>query len=189
MSIVKDIKALRVKSTDVASVEEAASIIKQLEKELKKVGSKGVGLAGIQIGIPKRVGVINYKGKTVHLINPQVVSKEGEFVFGQEGCLSFPRQYINTKRYTDVVIDNNVIDGDKFRKERFSVYYSPEKDQWSDDLLAIAVQHELDHFDGKVFMDIEAEKALPIKRAEKVGRNDSCPCGSGKKYKKCCLGT
>jgi len=188
MSVVKDIKTLRIRSTDVASIEEATSIIEQLEKELTKVKKYGVGLAAIQIGIPKRVGVINYKGKTLHLINPKLISKSGEFVFGQEGCLSFPRQYVNTKRYTDFSIENYVIDGDEFRKEGLAFYYGTD-DQWSDDLLAIAVQHELDHFDGKVFTDVEAEKANPVKRDEtKVGRNDPCPCGSGKKFKKCCLG-
>lgn len=188
MGIVKDIKALRTKSTDVASVEEATSIIKQLELEFLKVKKFGVGLAAIQIGIPKRVGVIHYKNETVYLINPEFVSKDGEFVFGQEGCLSFPNRYVNTKRYTDFVIDNYVIDNDRLIKQRQAYYFGD--DQWSNGLITIAVQHELDHFDGKVFMDVEAElEKLPAIKAEvKVGRNDPCPCGSGKKFKKCCLG-
>ena len=191
MSIVKDIKTLRTVSTDVASVEEAKSIITQLEKEFVKVKKHGVGLAAIQIGIPKRVGVIHYKGKTLYLINPTVVSKSGEFVFGQEGCLSFPNQYVNTKRYTDFSIRNYAIDGDELREQGLAFYYSIDNDQWNDGLLAIAVQHELDHFDGKVFTDVEAAPNAQTKvRSEaKIGRNDPCPCGSGKKYKKCCLGT
>jgi len=189
MSIVKNINALRTKSMDVASVEEAMSIIKQIDKEFVKVKKFGVGLAAIQVGIPKRVGVINYKNKTIYLINPEVVDKKREFVFGQEGCLSFPNQYINTKRYTDFTIDNHVMDGDKLRKERQYFYYDI-NDEHSDGLLAIAVQHEMDHFDGKVFTDIEAEKTeSTIRREVKTGRNDPCPCGSGKKFKKCCLGT
>jgi len=53
-------------------------------------------------------------------------------------------------------------------------------------LEAICVQHEIDHLNGITIHDRE-NKSKPIISEKKIGRNDPCPCGSGKKYKKCCL--
>ena len=56
----------------------------------------------------------------------------------------------------------------------------------NDGLFAIAIQHEMEHFRGEMILDHDI-KIEPIKREDKkVGRNAPCPCGSGKKYKKCC---
>ena len=61
------------------------------------------------------------------------------------------------------------------------------KQEQEDRLLeAICVQHEIDHLNGISCIDKEV-KLEPIVMDKKVGRNDPCPCGSGKKYKKCCL--
>lgn len=185
--IVKDIVALRQKSEDIISVEEAKNLIDRLLMALDKTDN-GVGLAAIQIGVPKRLGVIKYLDKSIVLINPTLIEAESEFVFINEGCLSFPGEYHDTKRYHQYIIETDVIDGDKLRRETQSFYYSNDNnEQGNDGLIAIAVQHEMDHFNGKLFTDYNI-KNEPISRGvNKVGRNDPCPCGSGKKYKKCCL--
>ncbi|GAH08836.1 unnamed protein product, partial [marine sediment metagenome] len=72
----------------------------------------GVGLAAIQIDIPKKVGVIKYNNKTLYLINPEFVEKEEEFVYFNEGCLSFPGIYFSTKRYRHYTIKNKRIEDD-----------------------------------------------------------------------------
>jgi len=190
--IVKDEEKLKVKSTNVESVEEAKEIIKKLEKELSK-HDNGVGLSAIQIGIPKRIAVIkdqNYE-PFIHIINPEILEEEGSFMHHGEGCLSFPGKYASVPRYKHFIINSQVVDEDKFRTEKQYFYYElePKQSEWHSGIQAIAVQHEIDHFDGKLILDYMRK---PIKKAEKVGRNEPCPCGAtndqGKpiKYKKCC---
>jgi peptide deformylase len=182
--IVQKITSLRIKSEDVSSVEEAKDLISQLEAELSK-SSNGVGLAAIQIGYPKRVGVIKNDNGYLHLINPVLVEGTDEIVFPREGCLSFPNVFHDTKRFGQITIRHQRIDGDKFVEETFVSHYEPVK---THNLLeCIAIQHELDHFEGKLIIDFNIKGETIQRESVKVGRNDPCPCGSGKKYKKCCL--
>ena len=102
------------------------------------------------------------------LLNPEILEKKNLCKYEKEGCLSFPDVFINTWRY------NNIKIKDDFNGEQdFS------------GIMAVIIQHEIDHMDGKLFFDVKTET---FKRTEaKIGRNDPCPCKSGKKYKKCCL--
>jgi peptide deformylase len=185
--IIQDIAFLRQISTNVDSVEEAKGIIKELENTLSPL-DHGIGLAAIQIGHAKRIGVIKKSDDTYfHLINPEVLEKEDEFIYFKEGCLSFPGDYRNTKRYKQIVFNNKRIENNEFVDEKLMVYYSNDKDEMGNDgLLAIALQHELEHFEGKLIID-HNNKSEPITRnVTKIGRNDPCYCKSGLKYKKCC---
>jgi len=185
LKIVQDIAALRVKSEPVTTVGEANFLIKELENTLKPLGN-GIGLAAIQIGQNKRLGVIKKGNEFIHLINPELLEAEDEMIFVREGCLSFPDIFRDTKRYRQITIKNQRIEGDHFEDEKLVFYYSKEDEPGNDGLVCIAAQHELDHFDGKLIIDYDI-KAIPAKREnEKIGRNNPCPCGSGKKYKKCC---
>lgn len=184
MTITKDLAYLRQKSTNVESVEEAKSIIPKLDEALAST-SNGMGVAAIQIGIQKKISVFyNSKKEKKYLINPEIIEKQEEFVFYNEGCLSMPGYFQNTPRYRSVVIKNQVIDGDQFREEQWYFYY--DKDE-STNYEAITCQHEIDHFNGVLLTDYRVLNIPVIVKKEKVGRNDPCPCGSGKKYKKCCL--
>jgi len=180
----REMEILRTESKDVKAVIRIQDTIERLEKEVVK-HKIGVGLAAIQIGRPERIGVIRHKGGFVHLINPVLVERAEPFVFLREGCLSLPGTLHNTRRWKDVTIDNMVIDGRKLRTERQNYQY-----EWqtanTDTLLAIAVQHELDHFNGRLITDYN-EVVEPVQSIGKVGRNEPCICGSGRKYKKCCL--
>jgi peptide deformylase len=183
--IVQDISFLRQKSSLVNTAEEAKEIVAKLEETLINTPN-GMGLAAIQIGIPKKVGIINGREGPIHLINTELIEQDEEFIYVDEACLSLPKQFYNTKRYCHTTVKNFRIEGNKLEEEKLYFYYSPDPQDNSDHLAAIALQHELDHFDGKLILDHDI-KLKPIEReSEKIGRNDPCPCKSGKKYKKCC---
>jgi peptide deformylase len=173
------------------SVEEGNIIATELFQILNKRGD-GIGLAANQVGIDAQVAVVNVREPLV-LINPKIISKEVEIPF-YEGCLSYPGKGVNTKRYRDVIISTEQSESDWY----FSGAQVPkdgkgswEKEQSNNEdaqlrvLESVCVQHEIDHLNGVVCMDRKRETT--VVRDKKVGRNEPCPCGSGKKYKKCCI--
>jgi peptide deformylase len=127
------------------------------------------------------------------LINP-VIKEQWDEVPYYEGCLSFPKKGVKTKRYRNVIIHTEQEEGDWYFSgvetpgEGKGSWESPTKNK--DDELrlleSICVQHEIDHLYGKTILDRE-DKSEPIQAKKKIGRNDPCYCGSGKKYKKCCI--
>ena len=121
------------------------------------VSKNGVGLAAIQIGVDKRALIINLpseddedavqsKEDTLEIINPVFIKKEGSCKH-QEGCLSIPKVYEDIERAEHVVIEYQDRHGEKHTMD-------------NNEFLAIALQHEVDHLDGKVFI----EKLSFIKR-------------------------
>jgi len=114
----------------------------------------GVGLAAIQVGVDQRVLIINVpledkEGEsynTLEMINPVIVEKDGREKF-QEGCLSIPGVYEDIERAKHVKVEYFDRKGEKQSIE-------------DDGFLAVAMQHEIDHLDGKVFI----EKLSYIKR-------------------------
>ena len=156
------------------SVEEGETIAGKLFQVLNK-RRDGIGLAANQVGIDAQVAVVNVKEPIV-LINPKIVRKEEEVRY-YEGCLSFPKKGCHTKRYktVEVEVDN---------MESNMTFGAGDTDL--DLLESVCVQHEIDHLHGMRILDRAME--LTIRRDKpKIGRNEPCPCGSGKKYKKCCL--
>jgi len=165
--IVQDEKFLRQKSSP-ATFEEAQEIWKKLEEVLET--KKEIALSAIQIGIPKKVALIKLGNKVFKILNPVILGKQNEFIFRNEGCLSFPKIFKNTIRYKAVEIQDESLG-------HFIVNIN------TDNILPILFQHEIDHMDGILFFD---RMQKPVKVIEKIGRNNLCPCGSNKKYKKCC---
>jgi len=111
----------------------------------------GVGLAAPQVGVPLRLAVIDasteeHKMPLLVLINPEIVSYEGE-VEEEEGCLSVRGYYAMVKRYARVRVRALDRDGNQFEVD-------------GEGLLARALQHELDHLDGMLFLD----RISPLKR-------------------------
>lgn len=172
------------------TVEEGMDIAKDLFNILTERGD-GLGLAANQVGINAAVAVVNVREPLV-LINPKI-EKQWEEISFVEGCLSFPGKPIRTKRYKNIVV--------KTEQEEGGWYFSGAevsdegKGQWEKEtkqgeaamklLEAVCVQHEIDHLRGMTIHDRE-NKLEPISTV-KIGRNEPCLCGSGKKYKKCCL--
>jgi len=173
------------------TLEEGEQIATELFEILNK-RKDGIGLAANQVGIDAAVAVVNVI-KPIVLINPEIVSRETEIPY-YEGCLSYPGKGVNTKRYETVEVESENVDGSMI----FSGVDIGEsgKGTWEESeikedralrtLEAVCVQHEIDHLNGVVCMDRKIDTTY---RAEKKpGRNEPCPCGSGKKYKKCCIG-
>jgi len=172
------------------SVEEGLEIAKELFQILNK-RKDGIGLAANQVGIDAQVAVVNVREPLV-LINPKIISKENEIPF-REGCLSYPGKGVYTKRYRDVIISTEQSESDWYfsgveqpKDGKGSWEKSKKQDQELRTLEAVCVQHEIDHLNGMTIHDLE-QKLKPIASEKKIGRNDSCHCGSGKKYKKCCI--
>ena len=173
------------------SVDEGLEIAKELFNILSE-RKDGLGLAANQVGYNASVAVVNVKEPLI-LINP-VIKEQWDEVPYYEGCLSYPKKGIKTKRYRNVIVHTEQEEGDLY----FSGVETPGegKGSWErptknkDDELrlleSICVQHEIDHLYGKTILDRE-DKPEPIQVKKKIGRNDPCYCGSGKKYKKCCI--
>ena len=101
--------------------------------------SNGVGLAAPQVGVLKRIAVIDVGDGLIELINPEIIAQSG-VQDGAEGCLSVPGKYGNVKRPKKVTVRATDRNGDEFEIT-------------GEDLLARAFCHELDHLDGVVFVD------------------------------------
>jgi len=102
----------------------------------------GIGLAATQVNVPKRVLVLDVsedKSQLMAFVNPEIVAREGEHV-GEEGCLSVPGIYETVKRSERVKVRALDAEGKPFEIE-------------ADGLLAVCLQHEIDHLDGKVFVE------------------------------------
>lgn len=111
----------------------------------------GVGLAGPQVGVLKRLFVMDCTngrdtGRKVALINPVIEAEEGEQI-GQEGCLSFPGVFFDVKRPARLIVRAQDLDGSPFTLDVL-------------DLEARCVSHETDHLDGDLFIDYLS----PLKR-------------------------
>ena len=176
--IIKDKTKLEEKCSPV-SVKEGEEIGVRLLHELRE-SENGIGLAANQIGINKRVCVVNVKEPLV-LINPKIVEKSKEqFVF-PEGCLSFPNDKVKTIRHESIVVEADNHEG--------QLSFSANSKDINDAFECVCVQHEIDHLDGITMFDREF-KLEPIKReGKKIGRNDKVliACGVESKeikYKK-----
>lgn len=115
----------------------------------------GVGLAGPQIGILKRLVVIDIYDDNgpIKLVNPRMIEQKGEQEV-EEGCLSFPNQYAKLIRPAKVVVEAQNENGETIRIE-------------ADGLLAQALSHELDHLEGILFVDKMIPGTLEYTEPEK----------------------
>ncbi len=102
--------------------------------------ANGVGLAANQVGVLRRIVVIDTDDNLIELINPEIVETSGTQT-GQEGCLSFPGQFGDVTRPNVVTVKAQDRFGNEFKIK-------------GKELLARAFCHETDHLDGKVFVDL-----------------------------------
>lgn len=102
----------------------------------------GIGLAATQVNVTKQLIVMDLsdtKDQPLVLINPEIIAESGHQTY-EEGCLSFPGIYTKVERANNITIKYQDLDGKSIELE-------------ADGLLAICVQHEMDHLQGKVFVD------------------------------------
>lgn len=125
-------------------VEEVNDEIRQLASDMLETmyAAPGIGLAAIQVNVDKRVIVIDIsedQSQPLTLINPEVIAAEGEREY-QEGCLSVPEAYETVSRADTIRVKALDLQG---KLQEFE----------AEGLLATCIQHEIDHLDGKLFVD------------------------------------
>ena len=129
---------LRQRSAEVGTVDDE---VRRLVDDMYETmdAAKGVGLAANQIGVARRVAVVDADDDRFEMIDPVIVESEGRAA-AEEGCLSIPDVYGDVSRPERVVIEATDRHGNRFRKEATG-------------LKSRAIQHEIDHLDGILFLD------------------------------------
>ena len=161
---------------------EPNKILRQVSKEVEKVGEEekkimddmletmyqanGIGLAAIQIGIPKRIIVIDLakgeeKKNPMYFVNPVIKNKNQNLATYEEGCLSVPEQFAEVDRPSTCEVE-------------YLDYYGEKKILKAEGLIATCIQHEMDHLQGILFIDYlsKLKKSMIIKKLSK-GKNKS----------------
>ena len=156
-------------------------IIKKISEPIEKIGtnekklvkdlfdtmyaSKGIGLAAVQVGILKRILVIDVstkdeQKKPISLINPTIRRLSDDTSVYEEGCLSIPDTFIEIERPKICEIEYIDLDGNK-------------KELKCDGLMSTCVQHEINHLDGKLIIDhlSKLKKDFIIKKISKLQKN------------------
>ncbi len=144
--------------------------LEKVDADLKKLmddmletmyAAPGIGLAAVQVGILKRLIVIDiYKAEEkknpIFLINPQIIYQSEKTSVYEEGCLSLPGQYAEIERPAECTL-------------KYIDYNGQEKELKADGLLATCVQHEVDHLNGILFIDYlsKLKKDMIIKKLVK----------------------
>ena len=145
------------------SVEKVDKEIKNLMNDMLETmyDAPGIGLAAIQIGIPKRLVVMDVSKETnkkepLYFINPEITWKSNTNATYEEGCLSIPNQFAKVER------------PDKC-KVKYLDYNGVEKEIKAEGLLATCIQHEIDHLNGILFIDhlSKLKKNIIIKKLSK----------------------
>ena len=174
------------------SVDNGLKIAEELFKILSE-RKDSIGLAANQVGYDARVAVVNI-GEPLILINPVIIKQWDEIDY-YEGCLSFPKKGVYTKRYRNIIIHTEQEESDWYFSgankisEGTGTWESAKKhDQELRLLESVCVQHEIDHMNGMTIMDRE-NKLKPFKVSKKWGRNEIVGITDGKelvemKYKK-----
>ena len=175
--IIKD-KTLLSKKCESVTPEEGEEIAIKLLKTLKET-KNAIGLSANQIGIQKRVCVINVTEPIV-LVNPRITKHSQETYISNEACLSFPRKTAAVNRFIDITVE-----ADNFDRELHYNARGGEKDY----LECACVQHEIDHLNGVTMMDRKIKGKTYKREGKKIGRNDKVLIASGveskvMKYKK-----
>ena len=152
-------------------------ILRQISKPLDKVEeeqqklmddmletmyhAKGIGLAAIQVGVPKRVIVLDIARKEepkkpMYFINPEIIKKSENNSSYEEGCLSVPGQFAEIERPDRCYI-------------KYLDYYGTPKEIKAEGMIATCIQHEVDHLEGILFIDYlsKLKKSMIVKKLSK----------------------
>lgn len=138
-------------------VEKIDKDIRELVERMKKtmIENRGVGLAANQIGESLAIFIAQDKNRIITFVNPKIIKFIGKEKIIEEGCLSVPNIFGYIKRYPEVIVEYQDLWGKK-KKLR------------AKNLLAQIIQHEIDHLEGKLFID----KAIELYKIEKIEKNE-----------------
>ena len=161
---------------------EPNKLLRQISQKVDKVGieeqklmddmletmyaAKGIGLAAIQIGIPKRIIVMDISKeeakKPIYLVNPVIKNKDPLKATYEEGCLSVPNQFANIDRPSRCEVEYLDYDGKKQILK-------------ANGLFATCIQHEMDHLNGVLFIDYlsKLKRSIIIKKLSKLKPNSA----------------
>ena len=160
---------------------EPNKLLRQVSKSVDKVGDEeralmddmldtmydapGIGLAAIQIGVPKRIIVMDIsrneeKNEPRYFVNPVIKNKDKEKAKYEEGCLSVPDQFAEIERPNACEVE-------------YLDYHGKKQLLKADGLLATCIQHEMDHLEGILFIDYlsKLKKSMIIKKLSKIKSN------------------
>ena len=150
------------KPVDKVTKEEQILMDDMLETMYK---ANGIGLAAIQIGVPKRIIVMDIskndqENNPMYFVNPVIKNKNKEFSTYEEGCLSVPNQFAEVDRPATCEIE-------------YLDYYGEKKLLKAHGLLATCIQHEMDHLEGILFIDYlsKLKKSMIVKKLSKSKKN------------------
>ena len=158
-------------------ITEPDQILRQISKPIEKVGieeqklmddmletmymAKGIGLAAIQVGVPKRIIVMDIGNRDkekepMYFVNPIIKNKNSEHSTYEEGCLSVPNQFAEVNRPSSCEVEYLDYNGNK-------------KILKASGLLATCIQHEMDHLEGILFIDYlsKLKKMMIVKKLSK----------------------
>ena len=149
---------------------EKSSIVEKVDKDLQKLmddmletmyAAPGIGLAAIQVGVPKRVIVLDIDSKEgpknpMFFVNPEIIKKSDNNSTYEEGCLSVPGQFAEIDRPDKCHI-------------KYLDYHGQQKEIKAEGMLATCIQHEMDHLEGILFIDYlsKLKKSMIIKKLSK----------------------
>ena len=156
---------------------EPNKILRQVSMPVEKVGNeerrlmddmletmymaKGIGLAAIQVGVPKRIIVMDIGNRDkdkepMYFVNPIIKNKNSEHSTYEEGCLSVPNQFAEVNRPSSCEVEYLDYNGNK-------------KILKASGLLATCIQHEMDHLEGILFIDYlsKLKKMMIVKKLSK----------------------
>ena len=144
--------------------------VKAVDKDLQKLmddmletmyAAPGIGLAAIQVGVPKRVIVLDLAPKDkpknpMFFVNPEIVNKSENNSIYEEGCLSVPGQFAEIGRPDKCYL-------------KYLDYYGVQKEIQTEGMLATCIQHEIDHLEGILFIDYlsKLKKTMIVKKLSK----------------------
>ena len=163
-------------------ITEPNKILRQISQPVEEVGkdeqnimddmletmyaANGIGLAAIQIGIPKRIIVIDIskedtKKMPIYFVNPVIKNRNSDLSIYEEGCLSVPNQFAEIERPSTCEVE-------------YLDYYGEKKILKTTGLLATCIQHEMDHLEGILFIDYlsKLKKSMIIKKLSKQKKID-----------------
>ena len=162
-------------------ITEPNKLLRQISKNIEKIteedqklmddmletmyAANGIGLAAIQIGVPKRIIVLDIskdseKKEPMFFVNPIIKNKNHKKATYEEGCLSVPNQFAQIDRPSTCEVE-------------YLDYYGKKKLLKADGLLATCIQHEMDHLEGILFIDYlsKLKRSIIIKKLSKLKSN------------------
>ncbi|MBQ7705486.1 MAG: peptide deformylase [Selenomonadaceae bacterium] len=156
---------LEIKTAGEPVLKQIAAPVRKIDKRIKKLlddmaetmyATDGVGIAAPQVGVSLRIIVVDVENKRYDIINPEIIWREGSAI-DTEGCLSCPDLFGDVERAEKI-------------KLRYVTRYHKVKEIEAEGLLARCIQHEVDHLDGRLFIDIaqNIRKGNPPQRERQV---------------------